>query len=37
LFITKNQIEAMDGKIIVESEPEKGSNFKIYFKKKLSA
>lgn len=37
LFITKNQIEAMDGKIFVESEPEKGTNFKIYFKKKLSA
>jgi PAS domain S-box-containing protein len=33
LFITKNQIEAMDGKIEVESEENKGSTFKIFFPK----
>ena len=32
LFITKNQIESMDGKIEVESETGYGSNFKIYLK-----
>ncbi len=32
LFITKNQIEAMGGKIEVLSEVDKGSTFKIYFK-----
>ena len=31
LYITKNQIEAMNGKIEVESELGKGSIFKIYF------
>jgi signal transduction histidine kinase len=31
LFITKNQIEAMNGKIDVESEVNVGSTFKIYF------
>lgn len=30
LFITKNQIEALGGKIEVESEVNKGSNFKVY-------
>ena len=30
LFFTKNQIEAMDGRIEVESEPEKGSTFNVY-------
>jgi len=30
LFITKNQIEAMGGTIEVESEPEKGSVFRVY-------
>ena len=30
LFITKNQIEAMDGKIEVESEVNIGTTFKIY-------
>ncbi|MDX1542517.1 MAG: PAS domain-containing sensor histidine kinase, partial [Christiangramia sp.] len=32
LFITKNQIEAMGGKIEVESELDKGTTFKIYLK-----
>lgn len=32
LFISKNQIEAMGGKIEVESEIGKGTSFKIYFK-----
>ncbi|MCL6220243.1 PAS domain S-box protein [Zunongwangia pacifica] len=32
LFITKNQIEAIGGKIEVESEVNKGTLFKIYFK-----
>ncbi|SMD00753.1 sensor histidine kinase [Pedobacter africanus] len=32
LFITKNQIEAMGGKVTVESEVGKGTIFKIYFK-----
>lgn len=32
LFITKNQIEAMSGKVTVESELDKGTTFKIYFK-----
>ncbi|MEN9335156.1 MAG: Adaptive-response sensory-kinase SasA [Bacteroidota bacterium] len=31
LFITKNQIEAMGGKITVESEPHKGTTFTVYF------
>ena len=31
LFITKNQIEAMNGKIDVESEVNVGTTFKIYF------
>jgi len=31
LFITKNQVEAMHGKIEVESELGKGTSFKIYF------
>ena len=34
LFITKNQLEAMDGKIEVESEVGQGSNFKIYLNEK---
>lgn len=33
LFITRNQIEGMGGKITVESEPGKGSIFNIYLKK----
>lgn len=33
LFITKNQIDAMGGKVEVESEPGKGTSFKIYFAK----
>ncbi len=33
LFITKNQIEAMNGKIEVESQVNVGSTFKIYFPK----
>ncbi|MFZ4799643.1 MAG: PAS domain S-box protein [Bacteroidia bacterium] len=32
LFITKNQIEAMNGKIAIESEVNVGTTFKIYFK-----
>jgi len=32
LFITKNQIDAMDGNIGVESEPGKGTKVKVYFK-----
>lgn len=32
LFITKTQIESMNGKIEVESIPNSGSTFKIYFK-----
>ncbi|MFN4761749.1 PAS domain S-box protein [Gillisia sp. Q332] len=32
LFITKNQIDAMDGSIAVESEPGEGTNIKVYFK-----
>ena len=31
LFITKNQVDAMGGKIEIESEVNKGSTFKIYF------
>lgn len=31
LFLLKNQVEAMDGTIIVESEVEKGTTFKMYF------
>lgn len=34
LFITKNQLEAMNGKIEVESEVGYGSNFKIYLNEK---
>ena len=30
LFITKNQIDAMGGKIVVESQPNEGTTFKIY-------
>ena len=36
LFITKNQIEAMNGKIEVESTVDIGSTFKIYFGKPLT-
>jgi PAS domain S-box-containing protein len=32
LFITKNQIEALGGRIEVESELDKGTTFKVYFK-----
>lgn len=32
LFITKNQIDAMGGTVTVESEPNIGTTFKIYFK-----
>ena len=34
LFITKNQIEAMDGKVEVESALDKGTVFKIYLHEK---
>lgn len=33
LYITKNQIETMGGKIEVESEPAVGTTFKVYFRK----
>ena len=33
LFITKNQIDAMGGKVEVESELGKGTSFKIFFAK----
>lgn len=32
LFITKNQIDAIDGTITIDSEPNVGTTFKIYFK-----
>ncbi len=35
LFLTKNQVESLGGKIQVESEPKKGSIFRVYFRKKL--
>jgi chemotaxis protein histidine kinase CheA len=34
LYITKNQIEAMDGKLTVESTVGKGTTFNIYFNEK---
>jgi signal transduction histidine kinase len=34
LFMTKNQLEAMNGKIEVESEVNHGSVFKIYLNEK---
>ena len=34
LFITKNQVEAMNGKIMVSSEVGKGSTFNVYFNEK---
>ena len=33
LYITKNQIEALNGKISVTSTPNLGSTFKVYFNK----
>ncbi len=33
LFITKNQIEAMGGRVEVESTPGEGTKFTIYFQK----
>ncbi|APQ16459.1 PAS domain S-box protein [Maribacter hydrothermalis] len=33
LYITKNQIEALNGKISVKSTPNQGSTFKVYFNK----
>ena len=33
LFIVKNQVEAMGGKIEVNSQLNKGTNFKVYFRK----
>jgi PAS domain S-box-containing protein len=36
LFMTKNQIEAINGKIEVESQVDKGTTFKLYFQKKES-
>lgn len=35
LYITKNQVEAMRGKIEVESEVDKGTTFKIFFNEKI--
>ncbi|MFT6929930.1 MAG: signal transduction histidine kinase [Sediminicola sp.] len=34
LYITKNQVEAMNGKIITTSEVGKGTTFNIYFNEK---
>ena len=34
LYITKNQIEAMGGNILVYSEVDKGTTFKVYFNEK---
>ncbi len=34
LYITKNQIEAMNGKVTVDSKVGKGTTFKIYFNEK---
>lgn len=36
LFITKNQIDAMGGKVEVESEVNKGTTFKVYFQHERS-
>lgn len=36
LYIIKSQIEAMDGMIEVESKPNEGSTFKVYFRTKQS-
>lgn len=36
LFITKNQIDAMGGKVEIESEVNKGTTFKIYFQHERS-
>ena len=33
LFITKNHVESMGGKIEVESQVDKGTTFKIFFRK----
>lgn len=35
LYITKNQVETMKGKIEVESQPKIGTTFKVYFKKDI--
>jgi signal transduction histidine kinase len=35
LFITKNQIEAMGGKVEVESKANVGTTFKIYFNNEI--
>ncbi len=35
LFITKNQIEALGGRIEVESEVNVGTTFKLFFKKSV--
>ncbi|GGF11140.1 sensor histidine kinase [Hymenobacter cavernae] len=37
LFITKNQIEAMNGKIEIESEVGVGSTFKVYFNESIQS
>ena len=34
LFLTKNQIEAMNGKITIQSKVNKGTTFKVYFNEK---
>lgn len=36
LYITKNQIEAMGGKILVESKVNQGTTFKVYFNEQTS-
>ncbi len=36
LYLVKTQVQAMGGKIEVESQPNKGTTFRIYFKKRIA-